>query len=634
MRLQGNRTLVRRLHHGRNAMKIMTGLPRHFWIGILTGTVLLLASMGLYWQSLERKYLLQLDEAASNARLRAEEAAHALSRQMYSQLKGIDFVVHHLGVRWLQEGEAGIRSQIEPATSYFPAEALQLVAVTDAAGQVLFSEVLGSRKQRAMVSLADRDYFREHQRLDTAHFSISLPVVNLYTGDWTLQFSHSLLRDGKFDGIVLVSISAGYLADAFKAVYPDPDDVVLLTTPAGEYLTRSHRMADALGKSVQPDRSFLQQPDNSHGFYEAKAPVDGIERFYSWYRLEEYPAVLVLGLGKGKVLGPVLRSIEQSRQQNLRASMVLLVALLVIFYLSLIRARQGNALMLEQERLSTLLAYFPAGVLLEDERGRVVSVNRNFGRMLGLGKEVEQLAGTSHMQVLQHMSPWQRDWFRQLSPGQTARRNMEVSTGRGQAYEISWVAIQRKQRALGHVWLVQDISERKRKESELISRANTDPLTGLANRRSFMELLDVRIQSGQGVLSGAVLMLDIDHFKRVNDSWGHPVGDEVLKTVARIIASNLRDEDYAGRLGGEEFAVLLSTTQLDESIKLAERIRGKIAASCTLSGADSIQVTISIGLCMLDGQDAHNVLVRADRALYQAKERGRNRVCVATADMA
>lgn len=614
-------------------MKTTIGLPRHFWIFALTGAVLLLAGMGLYWQSLERKHQLQLDEAAGNARLRAEEAAHALSRQMYSQLKGIDFVVRHLGVHWLREGEKGILSQIEQAKSYFPAEALQLVAVTRADGQVVFNHVPGASDGQTMVSLADRDYFREHQRLDAPHFSISLPVVNMYTGDWTLQFSHSLIRDGKFDGIVLVSISARYLARAFKTVYPDPDDVVLLAAPTGEYLTRSHRMADALGKSVLPGRSFLQEPDSSHGFYDARAPVDGIERFYSWYRLEEYPAVLVLGLGKDKVLGPVLRSIELSRQQNLRASVVLLAALLAIFYLSMIRARQSNALIHEQERLSTLLAYFPAGVLLEDERGRVVSVNRNFGRMLSLDEDFEQLTGASHEQLLQRMSPWQRDWFRQMPQGKTARRHMEVSTGSGHAYEISWVAIRRKQRSLGHVWLVQDISERKRKESELISRANTDPLTGLANRRSFMELLDARIQSGPGPVPGAVLMLDIDHFKQVNDTWGHPVGDEVLKTVARIIAGNLRDEDHAGRLGGEEFAVLLNNTRLDESVKLAERIRGKIAAASTAAGSGDIQVTISIGLCMLDGQDAHNVLVRADRALYQAKERGRNRVCVATGEL-
>src|SRR5574344_845977 len=396
--------------NGRITMKTTIGLLRHFWIFALTGAVLLLAGMGLYWQSLERKHQLQLDAAAGNARLRAEEAAHALSRQMYSQLKGIDFVVQHLGVHWLREGEKGILSQIEQAKSYFPAEALQLVAVTRADGQVVFNHVPGASDSQTMVSLADRDYFREHQRLDAPHFSISLPVVNMYTGDWTLQFSHSLIRDGKFDGIVLVSISARSLARAFKTVYPDPDDVVLLATPTGEYLTRSHRMADALGKSVLPGRSFLQEPDSSHGFYDARAPVDGIERFYSWYRLEEYPAVLVLGLGKDKVLGPVLRSIELSRQQNLRASVVLLAALLAIFYLSMIRARQSNALIHEQKRLSTLLAYFPAGVLLEDERGRVVSVNRNFGLMLSLDEDFEQLTGASHEQLLQRMSPWQRDW--------------------------------------------------------------------------------------------------------------------------------------------------------------------------------------------------------------------------------
>ncbi|MCW8882657.1 MAG: GGDEF domain-containing protein, partial [Sedimenticola sp.] len=127
----------------------------------------------------------------------------------------------------------------------------------------------------------------------------------------------------------------------------------------------------------------------------------------------------------------------------------------------------------------------------------------------------------------------------------------------------------------------------------------------------------------------AVMLLDIDHFKRINDSYGHSEGDRVLKIVAQSITAALREADILGRIGGEEFAVLLPSTDIDSATKTAERVRSAIEGLHIQVGDEEIQVTISIGIseyCAEEGQ-IDPAMVRADRALYQAKHAGRNQVC-------
>lgn len=195
---------------------------------------------------------------------------------------------------------------------------------------------------------------------------------------------------------------------------------------------------------------------------------------------------------------------------------------------------------------------------------------------------------------------------------------------------MHWIPIRRARKSLGQFWLVVDISERKRREKELQLLASTDPLTGLANRRSFMRFFEQLGMEANLDDSSALLMMDIDHFKQVNDCYGHPVGDLVLEAVAKSIRATLRKQDLAGRLGGEEFAVFLANVCPEQALMLAERLRNSIANSYVeLDNGQRLSVTISIGVCMLDGQALPECLVQADQALYAAKEAGRNRVVMA-----
>jgi diguanylate cyclase (GGDEF)-like protein len=175
-----------------------------------------------------------------------------------------------------------------------------------------------------------------------------------------------------------------------------------------------------------------------------------------------------------------------------------------------------------------------------------------------------------------------------------------------------------------------DITERKRMNDELLVLATTDFLTGLPNRREFMARLDDEQARLQRDISerGAVLMLDLDHFKRINDEYGHATGDAVLRHMAGLMRDSQRKIDTLGRVGGEEFAVLLPGADMANAAAFAERLRQRIAGTPLEVEGRVLAVTVSIGIAALDAGDSSGdaALVRADKALYCAKRGGRNRV--------
>jgi diguanylate cyclase (GGDEF)-like protein len=170
-------------------------------------------------------------------------------------------------------------------------------------------------------------------------------------------------------------------------------------------------------------------------------------------------------------------------------------------------------------------------------------------------------------------------------------------------------------------------------QNEALERLSiTDGLTGLFNRRQLMEALTKEsLRTRRHKRPFAVLMLDVDHFKKCNDSYGHLVGDNVLKKLASILKGMIRDVDFVARYGGEEFVVLLLEAGQDGGAEVAERIRERIAAEAFTSGNEEFSITVSIGVAECSGVDPSPdaVISQADRALYQAKRRGRNRVALA-----
>ena len=168
--------------------------------------------------------------------------------------------------------------------------------------------------------------------------------------------------------------------------------------------------------------------------------------------------------------------------------------------------------------------------------------------------------------------------------------------------------------------------------AELRRLATADPLTGIANRRRFIDIgTDETRRAVRFRRPFAIMIIDIDFFKRINDNWGHAMGDVAITAVASSFCQQVRDIDLVSRLGGEEYGIILPNTELSSALEIAERLRNSIAAlSLRSSTQEALPLTVSIGVAQWQGEDHFNKLVeRADAAMYESKRSGRNRVSAA-----
>jgi diguanylate cyclase (GGDEF)-like protein len=195
-------------------------------------------------------------------------------------------------------------------------------------------------------------------------------------------------------------------------------------------------------------------------------------------------------------------------------------------------------------------------------------------------------------------------------------------------YEISSAVIEDAYgRSVGSLKSIRDITERKMVQEKLRILATIDALSGINNREHFVQLADSEFERAKRydqVFS--VLMMDIDYFKVINDTKGHAAGDQVIREIGRLITANFRQSDIAGRLGGEEFAVILTNTLIDDAQQVAEQFREAVMATTVVYDDSDIQLTISIGVSSFysDAESIEAILKDADEALYASKDKGRN----------
>jgi diguanylate cyclase (GGDEF)-like protein len=177
--------------------------------------------------------------------------------------------------------------------------------------------------------------------------------------------------------------------------------------------------------------------------------------------------------------------------------------------------------------------------------------------------------------------------------------------------------------SIGFVLMIKEHADR-----EIMHLAMTDSLTGVPNRRALMDFAE-RALALRGTRHIALLMIDVDHFKRINDTHGHPAGDEVLRQVAGLLSKRLRACDMLGRYGGEEFCVVAMDTDAAGAKQLANSLRETIASQALVTESGALSVTVSIGMSLCPAnimRELKEVLAEADEALYNAKDGGRNQV--------
>ncbi len=291
---------------------------------------------------------------------------------------------------------------------------------------------------------------------------------------------------------------------------------------------------------------------------------------------------------------------------------------------------------------SVLLDNLHDGVYFVDRDRRILYWNRAAERITGFS--ADEVVGTACADnILTHVNEEGENLCLGRCPlaatmedGEFREENVFLHHKRGHRVPVSVraAALQDEEGNItGAVEVFTDISDREAnllRIRELEEMAMLDPLTGLANRRYMEGELEGRIgESERSAVPFGVIFMDIDHFKAINDQYGHDVGDEVLKTVSSTLAKCTRSFDVVGRWGGEEFVVLLRNVDRESLGNIADRYRNLVAQSLTHTAGATIRATVSLGATVLEpGDTLKDVLDRADRLMYRSKEEGRNRVTV------
>ncbi|MFZ5826216.1 MAG: putative bifunctional diguanylate cyclase/phosphodiesterase [Bacillota bacterium] len=299
---------------------------------------------------------------------------------------------------------------------------------------------------------------------------------------------------------------------------------------------------------------------------------------------------------------------------------------------SLLLATQRDELLESETRFRAGFENGPIGMAMLNLDQVILKANRALGEMLGY--DPAELVGRP-VQALVH-------------PDDEPKREAHVEavlTGRAEGYQLEnrflhrdgtmiWVnanlTVIRDSLGFPLYLLSQivDITERHRAEEQLRHLANYDPLTDLINRRRFQEMVETELeQAGGSSVQGALLFLDFDQFKFVNDTLGHRAGDDLLRSLARVLADTLGERGFVARLGGDEFAVLVPDTDAAGAEVVATEVLSAVRAHMEVIGGQPVGITVSIGIALYPehGQSVEELMLHADLAMYQAKESGRNR---------
>ncbi len=297
-----------------------------------------------------------------------------------------------------------------------------------------------------------------------------------------------------------------------------------------------------------------------------------------------------------------------------------------------------NELQESEQRLKDITTSMGEGVFVVNKTGSLTFINPEGERMLGwtfheLTEDEEDIYSKIHKEEEKENIPEKSLIKRSARDNKILHSDKEEFKRKdGKTFPVSLTAApihSKNESKEGVVVVFQDITMQKELESKLEKLALHDALTGLYNRGSFNEALKDELSRAHRYNRNiSLLLIDIDFFKKVNDTYGHQAGDEVLKSVADIILSSIRNSDYAARYGGEEFVIILPEANSEKAIELAERIRVSIEQKeFKISKNEAIHLTISIGVGSSSKKISPKLLIEtADKALYKAKENGRNQV--------
>ena len=508
-----------------------------------------------------------------------------------------------------------------------------------------------NRPELLGLDLSQRDYFqtvRDNPDPDTLYLS---PPYRTVLGVFSMNVSRMVQGpDGGFAGVVVATLDPEFFIPLLNSVLYSPDMRAAIIHGDGRLFLMVPERQDVAGMNLaQPESFFSRHRDSGQdvNVFTGRVFATGEERMLAVRTIR--PAGLKMDKSMAVVIGRDPFGIYENWRKDtafhggLFVPTILGSSLVLLLFQRRQRAydremAEAAGALAESERFMRLVTgNIPGMVGYWNTELRCVYANNAY--LEWFGRTPEQMVGVSMPELMGQAlfsanEPFIRAALRG-EPQRFERAMVKADGGTGHAL-VRYIPDHDGDRVRGFFVLASDVTELKATQRELERRvleldilAATDALTGIGNRRHFLERAKEELgRSGRYGLPLVFLMLDIDHFKAVNDAHGHDAGDAVLKALAAILRDTVRATDLIGRLGGEEFGAVLIQTDCEEARHVAERLRQALEDAAMGTAGGPVRVTVSIGLAAFTGPGDHveAIMKRADLALFNAKRTGRNRV--------
>lgn len=601
---------------------------------LIFGLVLVLACVHVYWRAYKDTLTAGMESNRSLAVALEEHAQRSFDsveltlETIAKELNGID------PANWKPS-----RTEWESYRAYALRQPqVSSIAVIDKHGDI---RLLTTDYPWARFSTVDREFFKAH-RDQGARLYLSAPIVSRFNSKPIFTLGLRLEdKQGRFNGVLLASMEINYFSTFYRSLDLGPNGSVALIRLDGKTLLREPASPNNISPDLGKDRLFTELiPKSPVGTFSNTSPFDNQQRIAAYRASSHSQFVVVATKSVPELLSPVKK---RAVWGFIALSAVL--SMMFVFTRLLLKAldreeRQKNELIAARDFAESILDSVDAHIAIVDQNGIIRRTNsawREFAKANGYEKDPSFVGETYFASVENGEVQGGPDVAAGIRNVMTrSRSSFEVEYPCHAPDTRRWfnMRVRPLRKGDGTVVIVhEDVSRLKLIEEELRKLASHDALTGLLNRRALLEVGE--IEFGRARRYGyplSIILLDCDHFKRVNDSFGHDVGDKVLMRFAEILKDAIRDADHVSRLGGEEFVVILPHTSLDGAMQLAERLRLSIVDAPIKAGSAEIWCTASFGVAelMTDDLTFTNLLNIADKAMYKAKASGRNRVASKT----
>jgi diguanylate cyclase (GGDEF)-like protein len=474
------------------------------------------------------------------------------------------------------------------------------------------------------VKVADRAYFKAFKSGAVLTPVLIELVQSRFTGGWAAVIAHKVTGPkGEFLGVVTRATSPASIERHFASLALGEGAAISMYHRDGTLLARYPHVEAMLGKNFAGDpvhRQILSRSD--HGTMRLTSPLDGQDRLASARALADFPISIIAATTVAAALADWR---EQTGYLVVVAGLSVFVIAIMLF---LVVRKLSQQHQLEKQRLDTAVNNIPQGLVVYDALARVTVCNRRYLEMFGLSPDVAK-PGCTMQDLISHrketgsfdgdVEEFCAAIIRNVRLGNVTHQITEAPGGR------SILIINQPLEAGGWVATIEDITERRLAEEQIRHLAHYDALTNLPNRALFHEKLKQELERITAGAQLAVLYIDIDEFKSVNDTLGHLIGDELLKSVAASLSQCAAASDFVARLGGDEFAIVQTAVKTPADVtKLATRVFDAIREPYECLGHQvTTDASIGIALAPQHGGDLDQILKNADLAMYAAKSAGR-----------